>query len=57
MAFPRRAALLTDTTFYALSVLFIFAINPSAAEPTTIALPSIRPRRVFDVESPLEMVA
>jgi hypothetical protein len=53
MAFPRRAALLTDTTFYALSVLFIFAINPSAAEPTTIAL--LRPHPISRI-APLARV-
>jgi hypothetical protein len=53
MAFPRRAALLTDTTFYALSVLFIFAINPSAAEPTTIAL--LRPHPISRI-TPLTQI-
>jgi hypothetical protein len=38
MSLLRRPAVRTYATFYALSVLAIFCVDPCAAEPTTLAL-------------------
>ena len=48
-----RPAFRIHTTFYALSVLAIFCANPSAAEPTTIAL--LRPHPMYAI-TPLTQI-
>jgi hypothetical protein len=48
-----RTAVRTRTTLYALSVLAIFCSNPSAAEPTTLAL--LRPQPISPLNPPTQI--